>query len=232
MRWSFVGAALVMLAVLLVPLPARAERGLDVDEARALFAEGVELVDRGEYTEALEIFRRIQRSRPHPIVLYNMAWCLSRLERHREAIAAFESYLDQADEDSPQRVSEARIELARLQGLVEGPPPSTEPPPEEPPESPEPTSDRGRLSPGWFWTMLGLTAATAIAMGITGGLTLSRNDRWITQGDPADRDSARAFQDATDGLLITLSVEAIVTLIIGIFTDFHGSSSGEVGDAE
>jgi tetratricopeptide (TPR) repeat protein len=176
----FLSALIVIGSVVLAASEVRAEHALDVDGARALFAEGVERVDRGEFAEALEIFRRIQRSRPHPIILYNMAWCLARLDRHREAIAAFDSYLEQADEESPQRVSEARIELARLQELMEEREPDEHPPPPEPPEAPdepEPTRGRRHLSPGWFWSALGLTAATAIAMAVTGGLTLQRNDR-------------------------------------------------------
>lgn len=225
----------VVVAAILVARVATAEEALTVDEARELFAEGISLIDGQDFQEALHIFRRIQRVRPHPVVLYNLAWCLSRLDRNREALAAFESYMDQSEDDIPERIAEARIELARLRELV-GPVDHVDT--VEEPQAPlvetedEPErSSRRRVHRGWFWSMFGLSAVTGITMAITGGLTLTTNNRWLDQGDPADRDSARVLQDVTDGLLITLGIEVLATLLIGIFTDFHPGPS-EPDDAE
>jgi tetratricopeptide (TPR) repeat protein len=186
-------------------------------------------VDDHQFEDALVIFRRIQRSRPHPIVLYNLAWCLSRLNRSQEAIAAFDSYLELSRDDAPERITEARMELARLREEER----VTNPAVEILPISQESESEhrsRRRVHRGWFWSLLGATVATGISMAVTGGLTLSINERWLEQGNLSDRDTARGLQDATDGLLIVLSIEALSALVINFFTDFHRSSEEQIDE--
>jgi tetratricopeptide (TPR) repeat protein len=213
-----------------------------VEFARARFNEGVALVDQDRFEEALVIFRELEQTRSHPVLVYNIGWCLSGLDRNAEAIETFESYLEQGD-DSPERVQQAREELERLRSLPQ--PPANvnvnvnvnvnEPVNEDPTETetetetvtetePERTSRR-RLSPGLFWGFLGLTAATGAALIGTGAATMSISnglrDDWVQE----DFDRGDTLAWVSNGLLIALVCEAIVTLVLGIFTDFRRERS-------
>lgn len=213
-----------------------------VEETRAWFLEAVELTDQEHYAEALELFERLQGVRPHSTVLYNLAWCYSRVGRNDDAVEAFESFLRGADID-PERAAEAGAELARLRRIV-GPPESApssastlETPPTSdsalsddstsPPSNVEPTEEteergRRRLRSPIFWALFGVTAATGVAMTAVGGITLSLSDRWLEEGNIADRDRGRSLTVVTNALLILLCVEAIATLVVGILTEFRG----------
>lgn len=206
-----------------------------VELARERFNEGVELVDQGRFGVALAIFRELEQTRSHPVVVYNIGWCLSGLDRHAEAIETFESYLEQGD-DSPERLERARQELERLRPLVQQPETAggtetgtdtgtevetvagTETAVETGTE-PE-RSSRQRLSPGLFWGFLGLTAATGAALIGIGAAAVSLSNQWQDGWVQEDRDQGEALVGASNGLLIALVCEAVVTLVLGFFTDF------------
>jgi len=207
-----------------------------VELSRARFDEGVALVDQGRFEEALVVFRELEQARSHPVLVYNIAWCLSGLERHEEAIETFESYLDQGD-DSTERRQAALEELGRLRTLVA--PPEPDPEPEETVESETTTdtvgadealaesteperSSRRRLSPALFWGFVGLTAATGATLIGTGAATLNLSHQWQESWIQEDRDRGEALAWVSEGLLIALVCEAIATLVLGLYTDFGG----------
>lgn len=207
-----------------------------IASSRARFANAVELVDQGRHREALELFQALHNERPHPILLYNIGLCLSRLDRVDQAIEALEDYLEQGDTNE-ERIVAARAERDRLVELAthltttveqEAPPPGavipTEPslPQEDAPGTTE-REDRRRLGPAWFWTVLGLTVTTGASLAVTGGITLHLSDQWLEEGHIDDRDQGRVLRGVSDGLLIALVCESIAALVLGLFTDYGDS---------
>ncbi len=233
---------LVLVVLILSSLPQvvhAEERPAQVADARERFSRAVALVDAEEFGEALIIFEELQQARPHPILLYNIAWCLSRLGQRIEALEQFDAYLESGDE-SADRQDAAGLERARLAEVLAvadldvtsaEPADAVEAEPEPvnlEPLDPEPPTRR-RLSQGWFWGALGLTLATGAGMAATGAVTMVLSDRWLQEGDVNDRDTGRTFRLVTDILLIAAVVEAVTTLIFGLLTDFQGSDAPELG---
>jgi hypothetical protein len=79
----------------------------ETGRARALFEQGVELADRGEWEHAAERFRQSLALRPSGGVRLNLASSLAQLGRHAEAARHLEDIV--GDSGAPPRV----IELAR-----------------------------------------------------------------------------------------------------------------------
>ena len=220
------------------PAVARCQSGSEDEVARdrARFAEAVALADEERYAEALEAFEALQRSRPHAFIVFNIAWCLSRLGRDEEALERFDEYL-LSDDDSAARRESAETERARLAALLEGEAPGDEdePPQDQLSEDPAATEvdetltarRRRRLRPAGFWATFGLTLATGAAAGATGIATYVLSERWLEEGHVNDRDTGRALQIATDVLLIAAVVEAVAALVLGLYTDFRGDGDRE-----
>lgn len=97
---------------------AKADDPDSVKQARALFSQGVEHYDDGDYQLALDSFKEAYRLRPHPVVLVNIANCYDRLGRLSEAAYYFEKYLEKAESGASQRkeVEEALEQLYRKMG--------------------------------------------------------------------------------------------------------------------
>ena len=147
---------------------ARARRAFD--QARIDF-------DAGRFEVALDGFGRAYRITGSPELLYNIGVCHDRLRRDREALAAFEEYLERVEDPEDRQFVERRIEALRrsLDASV--------PTPEETAESaggldgpigPDPvdpgTDDGGSvLGRWWFWTIAGVVVAGAVV-----GVVLAR----------------------------------------------------------
>jgi tetratricopeptide (TPR) repeat protein len=226
------------MLLLSAAVPALAE---ETDPTRQRFREAVELVDAGRFEEALIIFREVEAARPHAVVTFNIAWCLSELGRRPEAIEAFESYLAGGDDDAG-RLDQARRQLETLRAQEPATPAASDAAAEPEPEpgsarEPEPAHERERerergrgreaprtrrrLHPAVFWSLLGLSVATAAAMTGTGAATLGSVDDLERGWQRDEFDHANALQDATDGLLGVLLAEAVATALVGVFTDFR-----------
>lgn len=80
--------------------PTRADAS-DADEASQRFREGTAAADAGQYAQAAAAFEAAYRISPHPRVLYNLGTTYLRLERPRDAVAAFDLYLASAGPDVP-----------------------------------------------------------------------------------------------------------------------------------
>lgn len=214
----------------------------DITDNRMRYAEAIALTDDERYEEALVIFEDLQRIRPHSVVLYNIAWCLSRLDRDREAFERFDEYLASGDE-SQERRERSEAERARLEAVLtpDRGPSGSDPivgddredetalstvPETDPSTSPAPEAPvRHRLRPGPFWAIVGLTLGAGVAMSVSGGVTLSLRRRWFDEGDINDRDVGRRVRTATDVLLVTTLVGALSILVLGLFTDFRRGES-------
>ena len=220
------------------------ERDTAVERDRIRFTEAVELADQERWEEALPISEELQVSRPHPVILYNIAWCRSRLGLLDEALEAFEDYLDLGD-TSDERLTSAREERDRLTAAIE---PGerdaidhgderegarrfgeslTEREGEVEPEEWERPSRR-RLSSGWFWSFLGLSLATGAAAIVTGAMTWEMRRQWLEEGNADSRATGLVLRTTTDILLLTLVAEALTTLLVGLFTSFDRGSPDDL----
>jgi tetratricopeptide (TPR) repeat protein len=81
----------------------------DADGAREVFAQAERAFDENDYELALELFQRAQTLRPHDAVRFNVAVCLERLGRFREALAEYD--LAAQSEQLPE---ETRAEARRM----------------------------------------------------------------------------------------------------------------------
>lgn len=97
-------AGWVLLAVL-ISTPALA--GKEEREAKALFKEGKQLAESGDYAGAAEMFQAAYARFPNPKILLNLAAVLEALGRNVEAAETYEKFV--ADPSTP-RAKKAEIE--------------------------------------------------------------------------------------------------------------------------
>lgn len=124
-RGLVVAAALAALSVRASAAAAAADPPPAVqnekDEARARFEQGVELLQRGAWSDALVAFSTSARLYPTPQAINNAAICLRKLGRHDEALERVEALLhDFPDLSAEKRLAAEReaAELARLVGAI------------------------------------------------------------------------------------------------------------------
>ncbi len=90
-------------------------------EARALFREGMDAVDRSDWATAADRLGRSYELRPSPVVLYNLAGALAQLGRLVEASEDLRAAIRASDDDSrlhdlaERRLAEVEARLGTLQ---------------------------------------------------------------------------------------------------------------------
>jgi hypothetical protein len=101
--------------------PAVAETSEDARaQAKAAFGDGQRAFEAKDYAQALTHFRRAFELHHHDAVRFNIAVCLQKMERHREALLEYEAAAksDQLDEAARDRARDlataARLELGTL----------------------------------------------------------------------------------------------------------------------
>jgi len=127
-------------------------------EARALFEAGRVAFDEGRFENALEYFQRSYELSRRPQLLYNIGSAADRLRRDREALEAFEAFLE-AVPSSPNRAHvEGRIRVLRQAQDQDGDAPA-----EATTTSPSTSSDGdgGGADPA-PWIVLGISAAVLV----------------------------------------------------------------------
>ncbi len=105
---------LLFLTLLLVPSVAVAQTASAKAKAQALLKDGLDLYDRGERTAALEKFQAAYAAFPSPKLLFNVGQANRDLGRRAEALDAFERFLRDATDASPETIAEARRSVAEL----------------------------------------------------------------------------------------------------------------------
>ncbi|MFT3925013.1 MAG: hypothetical protein QM778_20930 [Myxococcales bacterium] len=86
------------------------------DEARALFEAGKVAYEDGRYVDSLGYFERAYELSQRSALQYNIGLAYDRLRRDREAVAAFETYLNH--EPDPERVSEVQNRVRALRASL------------------------------------------------------------------------------------------------------------------
>ena len=116
LRACVIVATLVASALVGRPGTARAD---NLEEAKGAFAEGRTAFERGDYERALSQFQRANLLAPAPSLSYNIGKTYEKLGRFRDAVLAFERYLElmgapSSDEDKKfQEDLKLRIEADR-----------------------------------------------------------------------------------------------------------------------
>ena len=92
-----------------------------VEEARALFRRGVALAQTSSWEDARSAFERSNQLRPHPVTLYNVAFCEQALGHYTLAARDFASALEGDDSPGlshlpPELETMARRDLQKIQG--------------------------------------------------------------------------------------------------------------------
>jgi hypothetical protein len=109
---------LAALAIFGAALPAAAQAA-GKDPAQSAFSEGIDHYQAGRYERALEAFQEAYEIKPTWRLLYNHAQCYAMLNRHGQALTAFEAYLAQGgDEVVEGRREEVLGEIQRLRAMV------------------------------------------------------------------------------------------------------------------
>ncbi|MBW2262068.1 MAG: PEGA domain-containing protein [Deltaproteobacteria bacterium] len=88
-------------------------------EAKERFSKGVEFFNASEYGAALAEFHWAFEVSPHYMVLYNIARCYARLNKHIEAMKYFEQYLEEGGTKiGKKRLKEVEVEMSALVKII------------------------------------------------------------------------------------------------------------------
>ncbi len=117
-RWA--APVAVVLAVGMTAPEAHADADEEAKaEAKEHFTKGIEFFNNGEYGAALAEFFWANEIAPHFMVLYNIARCYARLNKHIEAKGYFEQYLKEGGDQIPtKRLQEVAEEMAALEKII------------------------------------------------------------------------------------------------------------------
>ena len=113
-RWLC--SAIVLCGVLFASASASAQNPADDAAARKQFEHGRSAFEQSDYEQALTHFRNAYRLSHRGQLQYNIGITATRLQRDQEALAAFQSYLEEVEH--PPREQEVRNRIAALERAV------------------------------------------------------------------------------------------------------------------
>jgi hypothetical protein len=106
-------------SLILVVLLAQASPSIGVPQvkaqAKAQLGQGTKLYEQGDIAGALEKFEAAYASFPSPKLLFNIGQANRDLHRHLEALEAFERFLADSPDASPEMIADARKSVNELQ---------------------------------------------------------------------------------------------------------------------
>ncbi len=118
--WLLTMAILSVMAIVsgaTSPTAAAAQDALDDAAAREYFERGRTAFDRADYENALIYFRHAYRLSRRGELQYNIGVAADRLQREKEALEAFEHYLEETE--APTREAEAKRRIEALRTSIE-----------------------------------------------------------------------------------------------------------------
>ncbi len=150
------------------------------EEARQLFQAGRLAFSDGRFEDALSYFNRAYELSQRAQLLYNIGTAADRLRRNREALEAFELYLQKLPTAENRREVESRVRLLRAEeARAAAAPAPVVPTPAQTAAAQENSSASHALDPQatttqadkpsgsvfktwWFWTIAGVVVAGAV----------------------------------------------------------------------
>ncbi|UJR85219.1 tetratricopeptide repeat protein [Sandaracinus amylolyticus] len=168
-------------------------------EARALFEAGRVAFADGRFEDALEYFERSHELSGRPELLYNIGTSSDRLRREREAVTAFEAYLEALPDAPNRREVEGRLrvlreEIAREDEQAAAVAAAEAAAAQDAASAPiaEPAGETAERDEGgedvltawWLWTIIGVVVAGGVA-GAVVAATVAQEDVYppYTTGD-------------------------------------------------
>lgn len=142
------------------------------DECRGHFILAKSLYKQQNYTEALQEFQTAYKRRQTPILLANIGRTLHKLGRPKEALDYYRQCQEAAktDLDLQEKLKAYIAESSAL--LAATPPPPVPAEVNEPPPSPlvppPPPPPKPVYKKGWFWAVIGVSAAVVVGGVVTG----------------------------------------------------------------
>lgn len=241
--YRFCAALAVVFAIVAATPVAHAQQPNEqLDEAaRLTFESAREAFVAGDYERALGLFRQAYNLSQRPGLLYNIAQTLDRLRRDAETLQALREYLE-AYPEAPNRTEvEARIrvleqsvaqdeqrraqeqrdhERAVAEAERNGQPPP--PPPDD--------GGIGILHPAIFIAVGGV-ALVGAGLAIWSGLeTVSLNDTYMNDNDPATvaqaYDDAQGMQTLANIFIFSSAGLGVAAVVLAIFTDWDAFGGG------
>ena len=118
-NWSLTVGRLLMLVVMTTVLfSPRGARGADnPTEAKRRFVEGSAAYNRGDFKEAIDLFKAAHRLKPAPELLFNIAQSYRKLKDYDNALFFYRAYLRQSGNGSNR--AEAEKQAAEMSRLLE-----------------------------------------------------------------------------------------------------------------
>jgi len=187
-------AVAIVLAATVITLPAQAQQNTGAenaeqasqveDIARALFATAKAEYEAGQYDKALQHFQEAYLQSKRPQLLYNVGLAADRLRYNRTALEAFERYLKELP-DAGNRVEvqnrvralhevvDREAAASKTTGGMGAPVAAVTRVSGQPPQAVR-GGDGGLISKWWFWTAVGVVAAsvvTGVAVASSGNST-------------------------------------------------------------
>lgn len=120
-RWALAGAAIVMAALLSASAGAQQPAAPNQDkkaEARAKLVEGDRLLKLGEFQQAMAAFKDAYDLYPSPKIRYNFGLAYEGMGRNADALEAFDAFLVEATDASPETRDRAVAARNTLLGRV------------------------------------------------------------------------------------------------------------------
>jgi tetratricopeptide (TPR) repeat protein len=172
----------LLSVILLLSLVAQAKKDdLVITAARQHFELGRALFKGGRYAQALKEFESGYQLVPKPQFLLNMGQAHRHLGEFDEAAKMYERFLQEAPPDDPDRpvvkelLAEVRVEIGKRKPQT----PETVQPEAAPPvlvvAQPPPPEKKKSKMPLIVGVVVGVVAASALAIGLGVGLTQTRN---------------------------------------------------------
>jgi hypothetical protein len=88
-------------------------------EAKAKLQRGAQLLQQGEFAQALAQFKEAYELVPSPKIYFNFGIAYVGMARYSEALESFEHFIQEAKEASPGSLADARQQIENLTGKVE-----------------------------------------------------------------------------------------------------------------
>jgi tetratricopeptide (TPR) repeat protein len=223
-----VGWGACLLAALLVAAPASvaaAPATSDDQTAAGLSANARAAYERGEFADAIVLYKKAYDKKADPTLLFNLGRCFEALATPndlREAVSYYERYLAARHEATDRAAVERRADVLRQQiraiedadraKAMARPPPL-------PPIVVQAPPPRGRVSPA-PWIVAGVGGAGLIAGGVLGLLSNADHASAVTATHGADatrlESDAKTFATAANVAFVAGGVIALVGVTWGL----------------